>query len=219
MRQEPRSKPKIKRVVLRLFRKRRKPVGPVLTDWMVVRVKPNHERSAVHWMRKIAGDHIETFMPYVEFPGSRGKQVALFPGFVFVRPHTAWFYIKSTPGVLDPILMAGEPARMPIRDMQLLMRATDKEGVLRVESDTYAKGDDIRAHSGTFQNVWGVYIGDGSKRGRVRVLYQILSRPVEVEYARDEVTSAPVLTEGTPIALHDWRALGGARPKTKKAPV
>lgn len=209
-------KPRIKRIPIKL-KKWKKPPKHVLSDWIVCRVRDRHERSASMWIRK-TNKEAETFIPWVELPGSRGKQEALFPGFVFVR-NPSWLTLKFTPGVLSVLATDAGPSFVPLRDMRTLLRACDRDGVLKTESETYAVGDNLRAQSGTFKNVWGVYIGDGSKRGRVRILYQILSRDIEVEHDRRDVTIAPLLghDKQEPIASTDWRGVRSA-PKAKKAP-
>lgn len=170
---------------------RRKPKR-VLSDWMVVRVKHNRERYARRNVERQGG---KVFIPWIWEEGDRAEQ-PLFPGHIFVQG-PAWYYLQNTYGVLGPILMAGEPAYMPLKEMRAIMKAGDKEGVITIKRqkpvevrEDFVKGQRVTGQKGPWQRQIGVYIRDVGQE-RVRVLFRLLGANHEIELKRAEVTAAP----------------------------
>lgn len=153
----------------------------VLSDWMVVKVKPKRERYARRMIEQRGG---RVFIPFIIEDGHKYEK-PLFPGYIFVQgPH--WYYLLQTPGVRGPIMMGVKPALMPLREMRRLQRACDKEGLVIVKEERLTPGARVRIKNGAWQGHWGVYI---TGEQRVRVLLSFLGGQHEFEFARSDVTT------------------------------
>jgi transcription antitermination factor NusG len=175
---------RLKTLQVYLRRTRRRKQKPVLSEWIVVKVKSRRERYAA---RNVTRQGHECFVPYIRHEG-RSREEPLFPGFIFVRG-PQWYYLKSTYGVLSPIMQGAEPARMPIAQMKELLKMTDKEGVITIEREKFVPGQEVTFKTGAWQGHWGVYIRAVSK-DRVRVLLSLLGGKHELEFAHSEITAA-----------------------------
>lgn len=166
--------------------RRRRKIGPVLSNWMAVRVQNNRERFA---RRKIEDAGGNVFVPWIMDEGAL-YETPLFPGYIFVEG-PEWYYLKTTQGVLHPIMMGDSPAFMPIREIKALMKACGREGIISLKAEKFSPGDTVRVKKGAWQGHWGVYI-QASKADRVRVLFQILGGRHEIEFHRTNVTKRKV---------------------------
>lgn len=155
---------------------------------MAVRVKAGRERYAA---RNVRNQGHDVFMPFVEQEG-RLRDEPLFPGYIFVLG-PEWFYLQSTYGVANVIMMGEDPARMPIKEMKVLLKAANKEGVITVQREKFKKGQQIKVKRGSWQGHVGVYIRgyvNASKIERIKALFKILGSDHELEFDRASITSA-----------------------------
>lgn len=155
----------------------------VLSDWMAVRVKAGRERYA---KRNIERQGHKVFAPFVQDEGTN-RILPLFPGYIFVQG-AQWHYLRSTYGVLYPIMMGPSAAYMPLQQMKDLLGMADDEGTITIAREKFKRGQKIKVRKGPFKDFVGVYIQ--GTRERVRLMLQLLGATHELEFDRSAVTGA-----------------------------
>lgn len=178
----------------------RRPVGPALprrirpkgwsplSDWCLVRTKGRQENWAAQNCKQ---QDMETFLPrYIE-PGS-GVPRALFPGYLFVRPNDQWKKLRNTYGVIDIVMMGGNPDWVPKAIMKALRANVDKDGIVTLPRQRKPqKGEAVEIKIGAWQGFTGLYDGLNPE-GRIRVLLKFMGREVALTFRRQ--SSVQVVT-------------------------
>jgi transcriptional antiterminator RfaH len=110
----------------------------------------------------------------------------LFPRYLFVnldREHCRWRAVRSTIGVSALLSRGDEPLLL---DPAVLDRIRDREGedgLIRLDDDSapdhWRPGTPLHIHTGPLADCDGLFQGLG-ERDRVRVLLELLGRPVMV---------------------------------------
>ena len=163
-----------------LPRKRRPKGWSPLSDWCLVRTKTRQENWAAQNCRQ---QDMETFLPRYEEPGS-GVPKALFPGYLFVRPNGRWKKLRNTYGVIDIVMMGGEPDFVPKAVMSALRKNVDKNGIVTLPRQRKPeKGEAVEIKIGAWQGFTGLYDGLNDQ-GRIRVLLKFMGRQVALEFRR-----------------------------------
>lgn len=178
--------------VMRGRRVYRRPIGPVLkrrvrpkgwsplSDWCLVRTKGRQENWAATNCRQ---QDMETFLPRYMEPGS-GIPRALFPGYLFVRPNEQWKKLRNTYGVIDIVMMGGNPDWVPKVIMKALRSNVDKHGIVTLPRQRKPeKGEAVEIKIGAWQGFTGLYDGLNDQ-GRIRVLLSFMGRQVALEFKR-----------------------------------
>lgn len=162
-------------------RRRIRPKGwSPLSDWCLARTKGRQENWAAQNCRQ---QDMETFLPRYMEPGS-GVPRALFPGYLFVRPNGAWKKLRNTYGVIDIVMMGGEPDFVPKAIMQALRKNVDKDGIVTLPRQRKPlKGEAVEIKIGAWQGFTGLYDGLNDQ-GRIRVLLSFMGRQVALEFKR-----------------------------------
>jgi transcription antitermination factor NusG len=116
-------------------------------------------------------------------PGS-GVPRALFPGYLFVRPQGLWKKLRNTYGVIDIVMMGGEPDYVPKAIMKALRSNVDKDGIVTLPRQRKPeKGEAVEIKIGAWQGFTGLYDGLNDQ-GRIRVLLSFMGRQVALEFKR-----------------------------------
>jgi transcription antitermination factor NusG len=116
-------------------------------------------------------------------PG-KGTPVALFPGHLFVRPGDKWKKLRNTYGVIDIIMMGGEPDRVPKKVMKELRSWADGEGIVTLPKQRKPlKGERVQIKVGAWQQFVGLYDGLSPEK-RIRVLLNFMGKDTVLEFSR-----------------------------------
>lgn len=161
-------------------------------EWYVLQAKPRQEARVV---RHLARSAIPTFLPFVEVGRRRAAGSAkylepLFPGYVFValppigRAPAGWNAVNWTPGVLRILSVGATPVAVPQGFIRAIEERIADYGFVRLPSK-FANGMKVRVRGGSFDGVEAVFDQPLSRRGRVRVLLQLLGQPAPVELDED----------------------------------
>lgn len=161
-------------------------------EWYVLQAKPRQETRVV---RHLARSAIPTFLPFVEVgrrhaAGSAKYLEPLFPGYVFValpplgHAPADWSAVNWTPGVLRVLAVGATPVSVPRNFIARIEERIADCGFVRLPSK-FANGMKVRVRGGSFDGVEAVFDQSLSRRGRVRVLLQLLGQPAPVELDED----------------------------------
>lgn len=116
----------------------------------------------------------------------------LFPRYVFVLIDLAaqrWRSIGSTFGVAHLICRGEEPAVVPDNVISELQSREDAEGLVRLETPTFAPGAKVRVRYGAFGDILGLFEGM-TDRERVAILLDLLGRKVRVVMSAEAIEAA-----------------------------
>lgn len=160
-------------------KKRRKP-KKVLSEWMVVKTKPNQERYAAKNVRRQG--HV-AFTPFIR--DERDRESPLFPGHIFVKG-PAWWYLKNTYGVVGPIMIGAEAAYVSLKEMKVLLAAAGEDDVIELYRPKLSKGMGVVISHGAFDG-FIAQIVDLPKKDRVKVLFRMLGKEVSMELSSRDV--------------------------------
>ena len=166
-------------------------------EWYVLQAKPRQEARVV---RHLARSAIPTFLPFVEVGRRRATGGAkylepLFPGYVFVvlppiaKAPADWSTVHWTPGVLRILTVGATPVAVPERFVRAIEERIADCGFVRLPS-MFSNGMKVRVRGGSFDGVEAVFDQPLSRRGRVRVLLQMLGQPTPVELDEDRLEPA-----------------------------
>jgi len=161
-------------------------------EWYVLQAKPRQETRVV---RHLARSAIPTFLPFVEVGRRRATGSAkylepLFPGYVFValepigHAPADWSAVNWAPGVLRVLSVGATPVAVPQNFIQAIEERIAESGFVRLPS-RFANGVKVRVRGGSFDGIEAVFDQPLSRRGRVRVLLQLLGQPAPVELNED----------------------------------
>jgi transcription antitermination factor NusG len=139
----------------------------------------------------LARSAVSTFLPFVEAARRRGAARTkylepLFPGYVFVtlppivRAPADWNTVRWTPGVLRVLTTGAVPVAVPEMFIRRIEERTAECGFVRLPS-AFSSGMKVRVRGGSFDGVEAIFDQPLSRRGRVRVLLQLLGQPAPVE--------------------------------------
>jgi transcriptional antiterminator RfaH len=161
-------------------------------EWYVLQAKPRQEARVV---RHLARSAISAFLPFVEVGRRRASGSAkylepLFPGYVFVglpplgHAPAEWSAVNWTPGVLRVLSVGAVPVPVPQSFIERIEERIADCGFVRLPS-VFANGMKVRVRGGSFDGIEAVFDQPLSRRGRVRVLLDLLGQPAPVELDED----------------------------------
>ncbi len=152
--------------------------------WYLVHTKPRQEKCALDNLHR---QGYQCYLPTVPFEKLRQGILTvadepLFPRYLFIRlgqgdSAMSWAPIRSTRGVSRLVTFGIEPARV---DDGLIELLKTQEAVMQaVPVRLFRPGERVRLTEAPFAGIEGIYqMPDGEHR--VRVLIEILSKPVAV---------------------------------------
>lgn len=159
------------------------PSLPSEERWYVVQTQPRAEARAA---ANLGRQGYRTFCPRRRRTVRHARRatvalVPLFPAYVFLRldlSRDLWRSVNGTRGVVRLVSNGDVPARVPRGVVESLEARTDAEGAMDWSSSLEA-GRPVRILDGAFADLVGTLL-ELDAGGRVRVLLDLLGRPVSV---------------------------------------
>ncbi len=156
--------------------------------WYCIRAKPRQEMVASATLSTLDG--VEVFIPRTQ----RVRKIKpdplkpLFPGYFFARfdPIQHLRNVHYARGVAYIVRRKGVPVHVS-SEVMIELRLLSPDGILQIPDQPHRIGDNIKVISGLFKGDQGIVTKLIPARERVRVLFEILGRPTEVEIDEDEV--------------------------------
>jgi len=151
--------------------------------WYVTQTKPRNEETARFHLNSKG---IEVFYPKLSLPISEKNTrrcVSLFPNYLFVRIAVSspeYCQVTWCPGVKRLISFGGKPAVIEEHVINLIQDQADKDGLIAAKSSLKV-GDQVQIAEGPFKGLVGIIQQPPDAKSRVKVLMELLSRPVQVE--------------------------------------
>ncbi|HVN86579.1 MAG TPA: transcription termination/antitermination NusG family protein [Candidatus Binatia bacterium] len=149
--------------------------------WYVVRTKVRREEYA---QMQLARRGVETFLPRIRERarvGIHSVVAPLFPGYLLVQIdlETQYFDVVWTPGVNKFVTFGETPCPLDDSVVEYLRARAGVDGVIPV-FPIFREGDRVRVKYGPMAGLEG-FIESPSRRGRVRILMELLRRQTRVE--------------------------------------
>ena len=156
--------------------------------WYCIRAKPRQEMMASATLSTL--EKVEVFIPRTQRTrkANSGPLKPLFPGYFFARfdPVEHLRNIHYARGVSYIVRCKGVPVHVSPQIM-IELRLLSPDGIFQIPDQPHKVGDNIKIISGLFKGGQGVVTQLIPARDRVRVLFEILGRPTEVEIDEQEV--------------------------------
>ena len=166
--------------------------------WYVVQVKRYEEQRVVRYLTMKS---IPTFLPLIESVRRRAgihgldRLEPLFSGYLFVRMQaidvnsSLWNLLRWTPGVQRILGTEGMPVPMPTDVIEAIQARIRELGFVR-PGIRYTMGARVRIRSGPLAGLAGIFDRPMSRRGRVRVLLELLGQLRRAEVDELDLESA-----------------------------
>ena len=162
-------------------------------SWYAVQTQAGKEQLAVSHLERQGFD---TLFPQLWRSVRRSRKSVnvlkpMFPGYVFVKVDTQrmrWRAIDSTVGVSKLVRFGEKPAALPENLIQNLTKCIGEDGAIAFDHDL-REGDPIRVMSGAFSDWLGRGI-EMTDAGRVKVLFGMMTRQVEVTLPKHQLARA-----------------------------
>ena len=156
--------------------------------WYCIRSKPRMEMVAAATLQTL--DDVEVFLPRTIRPPKAKifTAKALFPGYLFARfdPVNHLRNVHYARGVGYVVRRKEVPVHVPPQVM-IELRLISPDGILEIPDLPHRVGDKVKVISGLFRGDEGTVTQLIPARERVKVLFEILGRPTEVEIDEDIV--------------------------------
>jgi len=159
--------------------------------WYAVYTKPRCEQKAADGLMRRS---LEAFLPKIEVTRKRQTRSVrqtepLFPCYVFARieiDSEHFLAARWTPGVRK-ILGVGDPlSSVPDSVISYIREQMGAGGAVSPRQD-FQVGDTVRIRKGPLRDLIGIFKGEVSPTGRVKVLMNILQNRREVEVHLSEI--------------------------------
>ena len=158
------------------------------TGWYCIRAKPRQENVASATLSTL--DQVEVFLPRTQRArkAKAGPLKPLFPGYFFARfdPVQHLRNVHYGRGVAYIVNRKGVPVHVSSQVM-IELKLLSPDGIVEIPDQPHNIGDSIKVISGIFKGDEGMVTQLIPARERVRVLFEILGRPTEVEIGEHEV--------------------------------
>ena len=156
--------------------------------WYCIRSKPRMEMVAAATLQTL--DDVEVFLPRTIRPpkAKTFTAKALFPGYLFARfdPVNHIRNVHYARGVGYVVRRKEIPVHVPPQVM-IELRFISPDGILEIPDLPHRVGDKVKVISGLFRGDEGTVTQLVPARERVKILFEILGRPTEVEIDEDIV--------------------------------
>jgi transcriptional antiterminator RfaH len=155
--------------------------------WACAQLLPQRERFA---LQMLAQARYETYAPRLREwrtmrNGQRQREVALFPGYVFLVVTNGWYAARWCPGVGRLVMDGLQPAKVPDAVIEEI-RGRERNGAVELPKRRLQYGDRVKILAGPFRGHLAMYAGmSGSER--VAVLLQILGSQQRATLAQRDV--------------------------------
>jgi transcription elongation factor/antiterminator RfaH len=170
--------------------------------WYVLYSKPHKEESARFHLQSKG---VEVFFPQLFLPQSlrvRKHLIPLFPNYLFVRIRIPEEYdcVTWTPGVKRFVSFNDVPVPLEQDIVAYLMENANPQGVITARSNLKV-GQEVRITGGPFDGFAGIIQEPPDAHGRVKILMELLSRPMKIEVPLQSLESRGVAYRPT-VPLH-----------------
>ena len=156
--------------------------------WYCIRSKPRMEMVAAATLQTL--DDVEVFLPRTIRPpkAKTFTAKALFPGYLFARfdPVNHIRNVHYARGVGYVVRRKEVPVHVPPQVM-IELRLISPDGILEIPDLPHMVGDKVKVISGLFRGDEGTVTQLVPALERVKILFEILGRPTEVEIDEDIV--------------------------------
>jgi transcription antitermination factor NusG len=144
--------------------------------WCVVQTESQCEHTVRLLLMRA---RYETYMPRLNV---EGKDVPLFPGYVFVRIVDQWYPVRWTAGVVRLLMSGDHPAQLEDKILNGYRKREDRDGFVKLPAPTnrLRKGQQVRITRGSFEGQAALCEGMSGKN-RVWVLLSLMGQKVPVE--------------------------------------
>jgi transcriptional antiterminator RfaH len=154
--------------------------------WYCIRSKPRMEMVAAATLQTL--ENVEVFLPRtIRPPKAKAYSAkALFPGYLFARfdPVNHIRNVHYAPGVGYVVRRKEVPVHVPPQVM-IELRLISPDGILEIPDLPHKIGDKVKVISGLFCGDEGTVTQLVPARERIKILFEILGRPTEVEIDED----------------------------------
>jgi transcriptional antiterminator RfaH len=158
--------------------------------WCVAMTKSNSEGLAKYHLER---QGYEVYLP--KFLSRIGKEIkikALFPRYIFVKIESRWYSIMGTRGISRLLLNEEQPAIVPDKIIENLMRREDSKGFIALdEQPKFKPGEKVAIASGPFSGHYALYQGMRDA-DRARVLINLLGQSTPVELDEKDLAAVAV---------------------------
>ena len=160
-----------------------------LKKWYAVFTKPRMEETAKFYL---ARKQIKVFYPKLILPISArpGRNVVpLFPNYIFVRIDAAsdqYYQVLWGRGIKRIVSFGSEPAVVDEQVIEFLRGCAD-DGEFIAATTKLGAGDAVEIVEGPFRGLKGIIQEPPDAKNRVKVLMEILNRPVSVEVPMGDI--------------------------------
>jgi len=159
--------------------------------WYAIYTKPRCEQKAVDGLSRRS---VEAFLPKIEMLRKRRDRSVrqaepLFPCYVFARIEInseLLLAAKWTPGVRKVLGVGDTLSYVPDSVIECIKQQMGTRDAIRPRQ-RFRPGDRVRILKGPFVDLVGVFKGEISPNGRVKILMNILQNPREVEVHLSEL--------------------------------
>jgi transcription elongation factor/antiterminator RfaH len=177
--------------------------------WYVLYSKPHKEESAQFHLHSKG---VEVFFRRLFLPESlrvRKHLIPLFPNYLFVRIRIPEEYewVMWTPGVKRFVSFNDVPVPLEQGIVAYLMQKASPQGVITARSNLKV-GQEVRISGGPFDGLAGIIQEPPNARGRVKILMELLSRPMKVEVPLQFLESGGVAYRPTVSVAHGSQIQG-----------
>ena len=152
------------------------------TGWYCLRAKPKMEMLASQTLSTLK--NVEVFLPRTIRPKKEKTSpvLPLFPGYLFAKfnPVTHLRNVHFARGVSYVVRKNEVPVHVP-SEVMIELKLLTPDGILEIPDQPHKIGDKVKAISGLFKGDEGKVTQLIPARDRVKVLFEILGRPIEVE--------------------------------------
>ncbi|MDL5051080.1 transcription termination/antitermination NusG family protein [Oscillatoria amoena NRMC-F 0135] len=161
--------------------------------WFCLRTRNKNEHLAAAQLNALEG--VDVFAPRIRYRKAtvRGARIfveSLFPGYIFAQfdPAPLLTIIRSSPGVTGMVRFGAQYATVPPAVVEELRLCVGHEEIRHIEP-ALQPGDEVTVTAGAFKNLKALVTGLVPAKERVRILFDILGRPMEVELPVRDVTT------------------------------
>ena len=152
------------------------------SGWFCLRAKPRMEKVASATLSSLK--NVDVFLPRTIRPKKTAPSIIkpLFPGYLFARfdPILHLRNITFARGVAYVICRKDVPVRVP-NQVMVELKLISPDGVVEIPDHPHKVGDNVKIISGLFKGGKGKVTQLLPARERVKVLFEILGQPTEME--------------------------------------
>jgi len=159
------------------------------TAWHVIHTKPRQERTAREQLER---QGYTTYLPEISRSSQTRTPIApLFPRYLFIRLTAGlddWTPIRSTRGVSSLVRVGMNPATIPDRLIAAIRQRADADGLHRLPTKNFAKGDRVRLVSGPFADYEAIF-SEQRAENRAIILLNLIGQQNRIEVPTDSIAT------------------------------